>query len=88
MAQSDSRTTQMAAVLQRHRGPFVLQVSRTTTRKPGVQVVALPGRTDREDVEGEALALLADPRDTIVAVHVWSDPEQQHVTTIRAEAQP
>ena len=40
----------------------------------------------REDVVAEAYALLTDPRDTIESVYVWSEPEQQHITTIRRPA--
>jgi hypothetical protein len=69
----------------RHRGPFQLQVLRTTasTKAKFAQAsAALPGRTDGPDALSEARALLTDPRDTIVSVSIWSVPESQHVMTI------
>lgn len=74
----------------RHRGPYVLQIVRTRvgTHKGryACEVCLLPGRVDGMDVAAEASALMTDPRDTIEAVYVWSEPEQQHVMTYRREA--
>ena len=74
--------------LRHHRGPFRLQVMRprpvTKVRcRAGYTVEALNGTVDRDDVREEAYALLDDPRDTIASVYVWSEREQQHVTTYR-----
>jgi hypothetical protein len=68
----------------RHRGPFRLVLTRpgkkaeTHTLK-WVQACCESG----QDAEDEARALLADPRDTIVNVHVWSETEQQFVCGYR-----
>ena len=68
----------------RHRGPYRLQVCRLTpTRKVKYHTQTLMGLVDGEDVEAEARALLDDPRDTIDAVYVWSEYEQQHCITFR-----
>ena len=45
----------------------------------------LKGAVEREDVGPEAMALLADKRDTITHVCVWSEKEQAFVTTIRGK---
>lgn len=70
--------------LDRHRGPFVLQVLRPTpTRKSPASTETLPGTVARWDVKEEAHSLLTDPRDTIESVYVFSESERQHVTTYR-----
>ena len=54
--------------------------------KPGKpQGQWLKATTTADDVESEALALLADPRDTITFVEVWSVRDQQFVFTYRGE---
>lgn len=70
----------------RHRGPYQFMVSRTvpptkTGHKYGSEW--LPGLSDSDEVEGDANALLADSRDTIVSVDVWSVHEGQFVMTYR-----
>ena len=68
----------------RHRGPYVLIVNRDTpTRKVKWHTETLTGEVSGPDCEAEALALLADPRDTIQYVHVWSISEHQHVMTYK-----
>ena len=58
--------------LDRHRGPYRLVVTRPA-KKPGFyQTEWLTGATDRDNVESEARALLADPRDTVTRVDLWS----------------
>jgi hypothetical protein len=77
-----------------HRGPYVLQVARPNGVKRGrdkgypVRFELLPGTVSgsAEEIIGEVQALLADPRDTIETVYVWSVPEQQHVTTFKRKA--
>lgn len=66
-----------------HRGPYVLQVKRPAKRKYPFTLETLSGTVDGPDVEDEAKALLADKRDSIVAVFVWSATEQQHIITYR-----
>jgi hypothetical protein len=70
----------------RHKGPYQLQVLRLAqSGKHKHSVACLEAPVDAgEDVETECMALLTDPRDTIVAVAVWSVPESQHVATFRA----
>lgn len=72
----------------RHRGTFTLMVGRQTpTQKMKWHTETLRGKSLRgEEVEAEALALLADPRDSIDAVYVYSDREQRHVMTYRRPA--
>jgi hypothetical protein len=68
----------------RHRGPYQFQVERLGAKNPDQwQTSSLPGHIDADDVPTEALALLADKRDTIVRVHVWSVREEQFVYTYR-----
>lgn len=70
--------------LARHRGPYRLVATRrTTVRREPYRTDWLTGAVEREDLSAEALALLTDPRDTIVAVDVWSVTEQQFVHTYR-----
>lgn len=69
--------------LDNHRGPFRLVLTRARVN-PKDASVRYPvewtaGEVAREDVRDEAQALLDDPRDTIVAVHVWSLTEGQFV---------
>ena len=68
--------------LDRHRGPYRLVVDRESIPKKSHHIGTsqwLSGDTNRDDVESEALALLADPRDTIRSVHVWSVREEQFI---------
>ena len=75
--------------IRRHRGPFRLQVGRPytgrSTRKPDMTYETLAGTVTRDDVVEEATAFLTDPRDSVTVVHVFSDREQQHVTTYHRE---
>ncbi len=64
-----------------HRGPFRLCITRPA-KKPGPPLTSewLPGeKSDRDEVEAEARALLADKKDSICSVHVWSVREEQFV---------
>ncbi len=64
---------------ERHRGPYRLMVSRPG-RKPGFYTTAwLAGEVESDDCDAEAAALLADPRDQILTVDVWSVKEGQFV---------
>lgn len=65
---------------ERHRGPYRLYVSRPgkTARNEW-----LPGTTTAEEVDAEARALLADGRDTIALVCVWSVRRQRFVFTYK-----
>lgn len=68
----------------RHRGPYQFCVSRPHKTKKNTHTSEwLSGRVQSWDVEEEAHALVNDPRDTIQAVHVWSEKEQQFVMTYR-----
>lgn len=70
-------------IFNRHRGPYQLCVSRPVRTKPGfLKGEWLPGQVPREEVVSEAIALLTDPRDSIVDVGVFSVREQQFVTII------
>lgn len=73
------------AVFARHRGPYSFHVVRPTKRPGFHKGEWLPGYVDGADAETEARALLADPRDTIVCVCVWSTYESQFVTTFNKE---
>lgn len=79
---SDSYTD----VLNRHRGPFRFQMCReqtsTRTRPLTYRSDMVSGTIPAADVLTDAYSLLTDPRDTITAIYVWSDVEQQHVTTL------
>lgn len=69
--------------LSNHRGPYRFCV----TRDKGARIAPrhryssewLKGGTEREDVPGEASALLTDPRDSITSVSVWSESESQFI---------
>lgn len=70
-------------VLARHRGPYRLCVVRPFVTKPGFyRSQWLDGAVDGGEVEDEARALLADPRDTITYVGLWSEREQQFVAGV------
>lgn len=63
--------------LNNHRGPYRFCVCRPMVAKAGFfRSQWLTGVVDRDDVEGEARALLDDPRDTISRVDVWSIREE------------
>lgn len=63
----------------RHRGPYRFVAIRALTNRPGFRADWLPGNVEPDDVDAEARALLTDPRDRILRVHVWSDREEQYV---------
>ncbi len=63
--------------LDNHRGPFVLMVTRPFATKTGFfRSEWLSGETCKDEVESEALAILADKRDTVTSVSVWSVREE------------
>ena len=62
--------------LNAHRGPFRLCIIRPGNKPRFYRSEWLAGETERADIEDECAALLSDPRDTILRVHVWSVPEQ------------
>lgn len=68
---------------ERHRGPFSLMVVRPG-KKGKMKSEWLSGVVDGPDVPEEAHALLTDPRDTIMRVHVWSEKDNQFVMTYPA----
>lgn len=74
----------LADILARHRGPYRLVAVRPT--KKGYMSEWLKGEVDTDDIAEETLALLADPRDTIVWIHIWSVRESQFVTTVKGES--
>jgi hypothetical protein len=65
--------------LDNHRGPYLLCVTRPGTKPGRVSSEWLKGGLDTADVEAEAQALLADPRDDITQVSVWSVREEQFI---------
>lgn len=67
--------------LDRHRGPFKFHVTRPGKKAGHVTGEWVKGTVDKDDVEGDALALLSDRRDDITHVGVWSLREQQFVHT-------
>ena len=70
----------MLTFLDNHRGPFLFLVTRETpTRKLKQRAEWLTGEIDKNDVADEARALLADPRDTIRSINVWSVREDSFV---------
>lgn len=72
----------MIPALTRHRGPYILMVVRPG-KKPGCfSNEWLPGLLKAADVEEEAACLLADTRDQILRISVWSEKEGRFVTTI------
>lgn len=78
----------MADIVERYRGPFKLCVCRPFATKKGFyRTEWLPGVVQGEDLAGEAHALLADPRDTILTVDVWSEREQKFIHTFRKGAE-
>ncbi len=78
--------------LDAHRGPFIFLVDRPAPQRyknpTGVYRTSewLQGEVERDDVTSEALSLLADPRDTILGVSVWSVKEAQFVGGFRRPA--
>jgi hypothetical protein len=70
----------------RHRGPYTFHVERNGVKAGTWGSETLKGEIDADDVLSEAMALLADPRDKIVRVHVWSVREEMFVMTYRGAA--
>lgn len=68
-------------ILARHRGPYRLTVTRVDA-KGRFHTEHLAGTVESDDVLTDSLALLTDPRDSIVDVGVWSLRENQFVTLI------
>jgi len=69
-----------------HRGPFVFCVTRPDTHRKRTGYFTsqwLLGETGRDDVIAEAQALLADPRDTLLSIAVWSLTEGPFVYSFR-----
>lgn len=75
----------MPTFLDHHRGPYIFcvirpgVVTRSGRAKPSTSEWLRGSEVDRDDVESEARALLADPRDTISSVWVWSVREDAFV---------
>lgn len=65
----------------RHEGPYRLYATRPHPSKPGWWTGGwLKGEIRHgQDVQEEALALLADPRDNIAFINVWSVGEEAYV---------
>ena len=61
----------------RHRGPFRLVATRPHAKRIGRSCTEwLTGEIRHgDDAQDEARTLLADPRDTIACIHVWSITE-------------
>ena len=80
----------LSDILSRHRGPYLLMLTRPTTSKykgetPRFCSEWLKSEVASEDVGDEARALLTDPRDCIKSVSVWSQKENMFVAGIRSE---
>ena len=65
----------------RHRGPFVLCISRPHPKplkaRAGFYTSEwLKGSDEGAEAQAAAYALLTDPRDTVATVSVWSEREQ------------
>lgn len=68
-----------------HRGPFQLVLTRPGKGAGFHTTEWLRTESDVDEVESEARAFLADPRDTITSVDVWSDSEQLFVGGYRRD---
>lgn len=78
-------TEKPSSFLDNHMGPFRLQVIRPFATKKGFyRSEWLPGMSDKDDVAEEAMAILTDPRDTVITVCVWSVREGQFVGIYRS----
>ena len=71
----------MVGWLANHRGPFLLNVVRPGKKAGFNSSEWLKGSVEKADVEEEVHALLTDPRDSITAVSVWSELEEQFAGT-------
>lgn len=66
---------------------FCVMRPHPSPRKKGFfQTEWLHGGVDKDEAESEALALLNDPRDTIVGVYLWSDRWNQFAGKWKREA--
>ena len=63
----------------RHRGPYRFCVVRPSKGKTPHRTEWLSGEVSGDQVDEEAEALLTDPRDSIIAINVWSLKEEQYV---------
>jgi len=79
------RRSSVSTVWQRHRGPYTLRAERALTKRGGA--FTLIKNVATEDVEDMARMLLDDPRDNVLLVCVWSEREEQYVTSFRKQAQ-
>jgi len=50
-----------------------------TTKRGFYRSEWLKGESSRDEVADEAIAILTDPRDTVVSINVWSVTEQQFI---------
>lgn len=74
--------------LSRHRGPFLFCLTRPVLsgKRAGRNFHTsewLPGLVERGEAVSEATALLADPRDSVRHVALWSVKEEQFVGGFR-----
>lgn len=60
-----------------------MMVVRPSKGRAGAKTEWLKGTVSSADIAEEAEALLSDPRDKILRVHVWSEKENQFVHTFR-----
>ena len=74
----------LSDILSRHRGPFLFCLTRPGV-KSRLKSEWLKSEVASEDVAEEAMSLLSDPRDTVCGVGVWSQRENQFVTSITGE---
>jgi hypothetical protein len=79
------------ALLSRHRGPFILvafrpkKVTRFGRPEMTEEKEVIATGVSKEDVLELADSFLSDPRDSIVAIHVWSERENQFLGGVRKE---
>lgn len=68
----------------RHRGPYLLCITRPLPTKQGsFGQQWLSALEAGPEAESQALAFLADPRDTITGVDIWSDREECFVMSYK-----
>lgn len=75
----------MTTIWQRHRGPYALNVLRASRNKYGAKTTTEMRGVDSDEVEELARMLLEDPRDKVLGVYVWSEREEQFVTSFSAK---
>jgi hypothetical protein len=83
MKQKSNRPAKLPPFYKRHRGPYVLCLTRQNDDGEFSSHWLKTEIKKGPDVETQARAMLANRRDTVVSVCVWSRREEQFVWSVK-----